>query len=377
MKIFAQNCLIEGKFVPAVIEIAGDEIVGVEQRLANDSDGECLNFVTGFLVPGLIDLQINGAFGIDFSICSSNEANTVLSRLPMNGTTSICPTVITSPIAQMTKQVTELANINSASGQARSLGVHLEGPVISADKKGAHDGAHLLDAMSLLSSNLNLSDLRIITLAPELPDAEILITQAAKAGVLVSMGHTDATGDQTRDAINLGARMVTHLFNGMREIHQREPGIVVATLLADELHFGLILDGEHVDYDLVRLVQKIAPNRMVVVSDASSAMRSEPGTVIELGGSTVVVDESGNARREDGTLASSGLSQLQAIENAVKNGFDRASLITSATKIPADLLGEKKLGRISVGAFADLVHYAAGDLPKVDFALVGGEVCQF
>jgi N-acetylglucosamine-6-phosphate deacetylase len=115
---------------------------------------------------------------------------------------------------------------------------------------------------------------------------------------------------------------------------------------------------------------------MIVVSDASAALKSVPGSQLQLGGSTVIVDETGTARRQDGTMASSGLTQLEAIEKAVSNGLDREQLLVSASKVPANLLSEELLGRIEVGASADLVHYLPGDLPKIDFVMVNGELCQ-
>ena len=363
--------------MPAVIEVSGNDIVRIDQRLAEPSDGQFLNFQEGFLIPGLIDLQINGAFGFDFSTCSQAEAKKVLGGIAMSGTTSVCPTVITSRIEQITKQIEVLSSLESDLGQARNLGVHLEGPAISAEKKGAHDAQYLTTPRQFITSSLPLQKLRILTLAPELPDAGELIQKADAAGVIVSIGHTNATSAETREGKKFGARMVTHLFNGMRSIHQREPGPIVTTLLDEDLHFGLIVDGEHVDYDLVRMAQKLGQDRMIIVSDASAALNSKPGTEFDLGGSTVIVDNAGNARRNDGTLASSGSSQLNAIENAVKHGFDRALLLKSATVIPADFLGEKKLGRIAEGAYADLVHYTVEEKPIVDFALVGGELCRF
>lgn len=375
MKIYAQNCLIGDQFVPALIEVQAGVITKIQVVDAAASDENDHNFEAGYLIPGLIDLQINGAAGVDFSNCDKEQAIRALQALAINGTTSVCPTVITSPIGQINKQVEMLSGLTSTNSAARNLGVHLEGPVLSATNRGAHQEELLLSPEEFLSSEVDLNKIRILTLAPELKGASKLIELATTKNVLVSLGHTNASADETHDAIEHGARMVTHLFNGMRPIHQREPGIITKTLMSEQLHFGIILDGEHVDYELVNLALKIAGNRMVAVSDASAALLSEPGEILELGGTAVFVDESGTARREDGTIASSGMTQLQAIENAVSNGLDRAALINAATKIAADLLSQKDLGRIAVGAKADLVHYESNNKPRIDFVTINGELC--
>lgn len=376
MKVYSRNCLINGKFAPASLEIHA----GVVSKITL---GEVLEdgtfdhvFHDGFLIPGLIDVQINGAAGVDFSTASANEATEALTVLAKNGTTSICPTVITSPLEQINGQIQMFSVLEKTKGAARNLGVHLEGPVINSEKRGAHQAELLLAPDQLLASRVDLKKLKLITVAPELPAVNELIISAVANGAVVSLGHSEATAKQTSDAVENGAQMVTHLFNGMRAIHQREPGIAIEALTNDKLHFGLIVDGEHVSYELVKLAQKLAPQRMVVVSDASAALKSVSGSLLELGGSTVIVDETGTARREDGTMASSGLTQLEAIEKAVAHGLDREMLLVSASKVPADLLGEELLGRIEVGASADLVHYSPGNLPKIDFVMVNGELCQ-
>jgi N-acetylglucosamine-6-phosphate deacetylase len=376
MKVYSRNCLINGKFMPATLEIEAGVVSKVTIGQAAEDGTFDRVFEDGFLIPGLIDVQINGAAGVDFSSASASQASQALTVLAKNGTTSVCPTVITSPLEQINGQIQMLSVLEPTPGAARNLGVHLEGPVINSAKRGAHQEELLLSPEQLLASKVDLKQLKLLTVAPELPAVNELIISAVKNGVVVSLGHSEATAKQTSDAAENGAQMVTHLFNGMREIHQREPGIAIEALTNDKLHFGIIVDGEHVSYELVKLAQRLAPERMIVVSDASAALKSVPGSQLQLGGSTVIVDETGTARRQDGTMASSGLTQLEAIEKAVSNGLDREQLLVSASKVPADLLREGLLGRIEVGASADLVHYVPSDLPKIDFVMVNGELCQ-
>lgn len=376
MKIYSPKCLIDGKFVPAVLQIEAGEIAQVTiGEVVADASFDA-SFEDGFLIPGLIDVQINGVAGVDFSTANLEQTSEALKVLAKNGTTSICPTVITSPIEQIAAQLQVLSTHEPVTGAARNLGVHLEGPAISSHKKGAHQEDQLLSPIELLSSSVDLGKVKMLTLAPELSGARDLIAAAVEKGAIVSLGHSEATAAQTSEAADQGAKMVTHLFNGMREIHQREPGIAIEALTNKQLHFGIIVDGEHVSYELVKLAQKLSAERMLVVSDASSALLSSPGSKLQLGGSTVVVDETGTARRDDGTMASSGLTQLEAIEKAVAHGLDRELLLVSATGVPADLLNEKRLGRIEVGASADLVHFVSGEKPKIDFVMVGGDLCQ-
>ena len=375
MRIFAQNSFIDGKFQPATIEVSGDLISGIELGPLAASKEVEIRYDRGYLVPGLIDLQLNGVAGVDFSSGSKEQIEVALAALPQTGTTSLCPTVITSAPAQIQKQLDVFSKMGHVAGSARSLGVHLEGPVISSEKKGAHALGHILSGTQFLASGIDLGQVRILTLAPEVKGAEEVISLAKANNVLFSLGHSTADSTQTKKAKELGASMVTHLFNAMPKIHQREPGIVTAALLDDSMFFGLIVDGEHVAHDLVDLALRLGADRAVIVSDASAALLSKTGQKVQMGGTEIVVSEGGVAKREDGTLASSGMSQLQAIEARVRGGLSREVLLRSATSIPANVLGESKLGRLEVGAVADIVHYQVDTVPMVDMVLISGEKC--
>ena len=377
MKIFARNCFVAGAFVPALVEVEGSRIKSISTSNFANAESADHVFETGFLIPGLIDLQINGLSGVDFSTADDQQIARALKTLSVSATTSICPTVISSPIEQIRAQLDVFENNDPELGSVRNLGVHLEGPYISSERRGAHAQANLRLPKDFEADDLDLTKVKILTLAPELPGANNLIAAARAAGAIVSLGHSNATSAETQQATLEGAQMCTHIFNGMREIHQREPGMAVAALVGNSLHFGIIADGEHVSYELVELAFRVASSRAIIVSDASAALFAKQGDEFELGGSTVIVDEIGNARRPDGTLASSGMTQLQAIENAVAAGLNREMLLLAATKTPADFVGETSLGRIEPGAFADLVHYEVGETPRVDFVIIGGYECQF
>lgn len=375
MRIFAQNSFIDGIFQPATIEVSGDVVTAIELGPLSPNKEVEIRFDQGFLVPGLIDLQLNGVAGVDFSSDNAGQIEKALGALPKTGTTSLCPTVITSELKQIQTQLGIFSEMSQVAGSARSLGVHLEGPVISAERKGAHALGHILTGTQFLTSVIDLAQVRILTLAPEVEGANEVISLAKANNVLVSLGHTTANSAQTKKAKELGASMVTHLFNGMPKIHQREPGIVTAALLDDSMFFGLIVDGEHVAHDLVDLALRLGADRTVIVSDASAALLAKPGEKVQMGGTEIIVSDQGVAKREDGTLASSGLSQLEAIEARVRGGLSREVLMRSATVIPANVLGESKLGRIEVGAYADIVHYQVDTVPMVDMVLISGEKC--
>ncbi len=379
MRIFATAALVDGAIGPALLELADGRIATVR------TDGEALAGAAtadvrldgGFLVPGLIDVQINGAFGFDFTECSTDEARDVLQQMPLTGTTAICPTVITAPHERLLQQLQRLRPLAEDEGgalRARSLGVHLEGPYISPSRRGAHDPHSVRPiAMDELTQLLHTGALRILTLAPELPDAVAAIRRLREAGLLVSLGHSNATAEEAHAAAAAGASMVTHVFNAQTTMRQREPGISLGALVDPRLTIGIIADGRHVHYDLLRLVlAAVGVERTCVVSDATAALGCDAGSHLLLGGEPVVVHADGLIRREDGTIAGATRTQLESIEAAAAQGIDRVALLRAATEVPADLVGRDDLGRIAPGARADLVHYDTDPAVQVRTVWIDG-----
>ncbi|MDQ1643772.1 MAG: N-acetylglucosamine-6-phosphate deacetylase, partial [Actinomycetota bacterium] len=195
---------------------------------------------------------------------------------------------------------------------------------------------------------------RIVTLAPERRGGIDAVRRLAEAGVLVSIGHSDASGEQVYAAADAGARMVTHLFNAQRPLNHREPGVVGGALSDPRLTAGLIVDLHHVNAEACRIGFAAAAGRIALVTDAAAPAGMPPGRY-ELGGEPVVLEPGQPVRRENGTIASSNLALDQAIANAVGIGVDLLTAVEAATRIPADLLGRADLGRIAPGARADLV----------------------
>lgn len=342
---------------PACVAVSDGVILGVAAGETYGGVPPDVVLPSGVLVPGLVDMQINGCFGVDFVAADPAGWAEVSARLPETGVTSFVPTFITAPVPDLVAGLRRTAALPADLGGARVLGVHVEGPFLSPDRHGAHDPALLRDPTpeavdALIEAAPGL--LRMHTLAPERPGALAAIRRLVDAGVLVSVGHSDATAEQTEAAADAGARLVTHLFNAMRPLHHREPGVVGQGLADPRLTCGLIADLHHVAAPICRLAFAAAPGRIVLVTDAVAAAGMPPGTY-DLGGQQVSVDPLGLPRRPDGTLAGSGLRLDAAIANVVAAGVDLRSAVDAASRLPADILGRPDLGRIEAGGTADLV----------------------
>jgi len=313
---------------------------------------------TGTLVPGLVDLQVNGYYGVDLADCDADGWAMVARRLPETGTTAFLPTFITAPVATLATALRSAAKVTEAVATgARVLGVHLEGPFLSPARAGAHRRdwivrpspgavAELLDA--------GRGVLRLVTLAPEADGALAATAALAAAGIVVSVGHSDATAAEVAAGAAAGARMVTHLFNAQRGLHHREPGVVGQALIDRRLTSGLIVDLSHVSAAACAIAFAAAPGRICLVTDAAACAGMPPGHYL-LGGQPMELPPDGAAPvRPDGTLAGSALRMDRAVANAVAVGLRLAEAVAAATRVPADLIGRPDLGRLAAGAAADL-----------------------
>jgi len=322
----------------------------------------------GLLSPGLVDLQVNGWAGVDLVAADDGGWAAVAQALPATGVTSFVATLVTAPLPALVEALGRTAAARdrlAGTTAARILGAHLEGPWISPARAGAHDASLMGDpspeaVRALLDGEDDRDVLRVVTMAPERAGALQAIAEFVAHGVAVSVGHSDATGEETRAAADAGATMVTHLFNAQRGIHQREPGVTGHALADERLALGLIADLQHVHPDVVRVVMRAAGERVVLVTDAVAPTGAVAGAAggFDLGGEEVVVDEDGLPRRPDGTLAGSTLRLDQAVRNLVSLGVDPAVALRCATAVPADVLRRPDLGRLAVGAVADLVWWS-------------------
>ena len=326
-------------------------------RIVSVTEGAPDGVRAGLLTPGLVDIQVNGAFGVDFAEIDEEGIRRVVGGLPRTGVTRFLPTLITADLSQLLEQARiVLAAVSIVNGLgARSLGVHLEGPFLSTKRPGVHDPALMVPPTpERVDAVLALPSLRMVTLAPELPGGFDAIRKLTAAGVLVAVGHTDATGAQTTHAADAGAGMITHLFNAQRGLGHREPGVPGVALVDDRYTLGLIADLAHVGADACRLVFKAAGDRVALVTDAVAAAGMPPG-VYRLGGADVLLSDDGVPRSAEGTIAGSALTLDRAVRNMISIGVDPVVAFRAATIVPADTIGEPSMGRIEAGAVADLV----------------------
>ena len=332
---------------------------------------DCADLV---VAPGFIDLQCNGANGVDITNEPHRIAE-VAAELPRFGVTAFLPTVVTSPAT------TRTAAIEAVRGQtpvvtdviaAAPLGLHFEGPMISRDHLGAHVGRFAVDPAVLLDEVdtwASSGAVAMVTLAPELARATEVIERLRAAGIVVSAGHTGMTPSDFAAARSAGVTYVTHLFNAMAPFGHRSPGPIGAVLADPSVTVGIICDGIHVDPVAVEMTWRtLGSQRMSLVSDASPALGAPYGR-FQLGGFEVIHDETG-VRTVDGVLAGSALPLDRAVRNLIEfTGCSLADALATVTTTPADLLGLADRGRIAVGARADFtIVDRAGHLQRTVIA---------
>ncbi|MBC7222829.1 MAG: N-acetylglucosamine-6-phosphate deacetylase [Anaerolineae bacterium] len=306
--------------------------------------------------PGFVELQINGAYGCDFTQ-DPDCIPALARRLPAFGVAAFLPTIVSSPPEVVRHAVDVVRRLPERAPGARVLGLHLEGPFLNPHQAGAHNPRHLRPpSLEFLAALEPLEPVRLVTLAPELPGADEVIGELRRRGIVVAAGHTMATYDEALHALDLGVAFGTHVFNVMRPLHHREPGIVGAFLTDPRPAVGLIPDGLHVHPAVVRLIWCLkGPQGVCAVTDAMAALGMPPGRY-RLGDVEVLVDET-SARVPSGLLAGSILHMDQGVRNLrTFTGCTVAEALQAVTLNPARLLGmDDHLGRIAPGCLASLV----------------------
>lgn len=352
--ISGPTLLPDGAVRDATLTLDNSKIISLHAGIEPGTDLS----TRGVIAPGFIDLQVNGGFGCDFTL-EPGSIPYVSERLPRTGVTSYLPTCITSPIesyAGWLQTAAEAAAEVAAGRGAQVAGFHLEGVYFSPHKMGAHNPALMrpIDVQEITTRYANHPLVRIVTLAPELPNALDAIAALRERGVIVSAGHSNATWDEAQRAIEAGIGWGTHLFNAMHDLRHREPGLPLALLLSN-VPVGLIADGVHLHPAIIELALRLkGAAGITLVTDAMAAMGNPPG-VYNLGGFEVHVDEH-SARLATGTLAGSILTMDAAVRYLVEQcRCPLAAALTMATRTPADLLRLGNKGRLAVGADADIV----------------------
>lgn len=353
------------------VTVDGGRIVAI--RPADTPPAGSLGGPGARILPGLIDIQLNGAFGDDFSDPSA-DVPSICRRLPRFGVTAFVPTIVTSAPGVYAPALANLRH-PPVPGEARVLGVHIEGPFISHTYRGAHDPAQLRPpSIGEASRWLETGDVRWLTLAPELPGALALISFLVERGVRVSIGHTDATWSEAAAGVDAGATLATHLFNAMRPLRHRDPG-VAGYVLATGLTAGFIADGNHVAFETLRMVARTkAPNELVLITDGLAGLGMPPGRYMVAGHEYVSDGTSG--RLLDGTLTGSLLPLNLALRNLVEEvGLEPAVAVRLATLNPAHALGlDGTLGQVEVGRVADLA--VVDEDWQVEATIAGGSIAH-
>jgi N-acetylglucosamine-6-phosphate deacetylase len=370
LTISAPRAVVDGRMTgPATVAVESGVITSVTREDEAAAAAADIALPDGVLTAGLVDIQINGAFGVDFAAADDAQWDLVASRLPSTGVTSFQPTYITAPLGDLIPglALAEAVRQRQEGGPyARILGVHLEGPFLSPSRHGVHEKRFLAeptaDAVDRILAAPAAEMLTMVTLAPELPGALAAVRRFADGGIRVSVGHTDATAAQITAAADEGATLVTHIFNAQRGLAHREPGVPGATMADRRFYCGLIADLHHVAGEVCLLVWRGARGRVVLVTDAIAAAGMPDGKYT-LSGIPVVLED-GVPRNADGTIAGSALTLDLAVRNMISLGLPEAQVIEAASRVPADALGRTDVGRIAVGAKADLVWWSEGFHPR-------------
>jgi N-acetylglucosamine-6-phosphate deacetylase len=360
-----RTALVNGRLLTGEGLVSGRTLLLAGARieaLVDPTDLRCADAVTvdlegQLLLPGFIDVQVNGGGGVLFNDDPSIESIRAIGAAHRHfGTTGFLPTLISDDLETIARAIAAVQSSLDA-GMPGVLGIHIEGPILNWARRGVHESKHL----RLLDSSLVslLSRLRsgrtVLTLAPEMTTPDI-IGKLAAAGILISAGHSEASFAETTAAIEQGLRGFTHLFNAMARLEPRAPGIVGAALYDENTWCGIIVDGHHVDPIVLKLALRCKRHdRFMLVTDAMPAVGSSEPTFVLQGRTIRVVD--GICRDANGTLAGTALDMAAAVRNAVSLlGLDIVEAARMASEYPAEFLGiGHELGRIAPGYRANMV----------------------
>jgi N-acetylglucosamine-6-phosphate deacetylase len=351
-----------GVLSPGWIRLAGDVIGAVGAGDGPPQELPGVDLHGQWVLPGFVDLHVHGGGGASFTEGTEDAARAAAAFHRGRGTTSMLASLVTAPVAELEARAAMLAGL---ADDGVIDGLHLEGPFLSPARRGAQDPRHMIAPDVAVFERLNAAargHLRVITLAPELPGALGLIEAATRAGVTVAVGHTDATADVTMAAIDAGATHATHLFNGMRPLHHRDPGAVGALLDRDEVTCEVIADGVHLDDIATRLAARVkGPSKLVLVSDAMAAAGMPDGSyrlgsmrVTVAGGVARLLEDPGQVGAAP--IAGSTATLADVARHAIAAGLRVTDVAAAASTTPARVLGVgDRTGALCPGLAADLV----------------------
>ena len=327
-----------------------------------DSSAGCNNTLDAqdkIIAPGFIDIHIQGAGGADILDASAEALKAISQTCARFGTTSFLATTVFKPEQKNQHLTVAAENVGRDLGGANLLGIHLEGPFISPQKKGMILPECICPpSLKVLDEILDITNghLRMMTIAPELPDSTQIIKRLRDSDVIASFGHSNATYQQTLDGFNAGISHVTHLFNAMPSLHHRAPGPLVAIFQTKHVTAQLITDGVHIHPAVLKFAfETLGTNRIIPITDGMQAIGLGDGKFIYNG--IEYKSKNGTARYKDGTLIGTTLGLSQLLEKLIAfTGCPLDVAINAVTQNPAGLLGiEDKKGTIALGKDADLV----------------------
>ncbi len=299
-----------------------------------------------WISPAAVDLQINGGLGLAFPELTPDDLPRLLELLELlwrDGVEAICPTLVTCATAPLRQAlaVLEQARQQHRPGRCQLLGAHLEGPFLNPKRRGAHPLQHLAEpSLEALTQRIGgfEEQIDLVTLAPELPGAQAVIEALRSHGIVVSLGHSEAGEAEANAAFDGGVTMLTHALNAMPDMHRRAPGPVAAAAVRGGIALGLIADGVHVQPTMALLLQRLAPDQVVLVSDALAPYGLGDGC--HRWDERVLLVENGSCRLEDGTLAGVTLPLLESVQRLAGWGAPAELAIAAATVLPRRVLGD-------------------------------------
>jgi len=352
--IINAKLIVNDKIVEGQILLFDEKIV----RIADDVELDTMEVIDAkghYVSAGFIDLHIHGSGGADVMDATPQALETLSTTLLQTGTTSFLPTTMTMSTQDIDNALQNIQKHKMTVSGANILGIHLEGPFINAEKHGAQDKAYIQSPNLSLIQNY-MQEVKMITLAPEVEGAEVFIKHLVKEypHIILSIGHSDASFEESKESFSWGVSHVTHLFNAMNPYHHRKPGIVGA-VFDSEVTCDIIADLVHTHSSALELVHQVKKKNLILITDAMRAGCMKCGTY-DLGGRKVEV-EKGKALLEDGTLAGSVLKMNEALLNMSNHtSMTKVELVNSVTKIPAQKMGVSK-GELREGYDADIVIF--------------------
>jgi N-acetylglucosamine-6-phosphate deacetylase len=343
VRLGVESALVHGERVPGDVEVEDGRVVAV--GLAPGQRGRTA-------VPGFVDIQTNGFGGVDFLAAASDDYRIAGEALLLAGVTAYQPTFITSPEAAT---IEALRAVPSAGAGPRVLGVHLEGPFLSPEQPGVHPVEHLrAPDVAMLDRFLEAGNVTEMTIAPELPGAVALIQRLLQRGVVISAGHTNANAEEAGRGFAMGITGATHVFNAMRPLQSRDPGVVGVALTTPEVVVKMIVDGHHLARETMQVVWACTAGRLALTTDSMAAAGTGGGS-FRLGEVDVEAKADAAPTRDDGRLAGSVLTMIEAVRNLHALGVPLEQAVDAATTVPARFLGRTDVGVLEVGGPADIV----------------------